>query len=315
MSLLGTVGGAVLPVVAVAAVGYLLGRFRDVDPDPLNAVTVYVLAPALVFHTMATTTLAGATLVGIVLGAAALTLTMAFVAEGLGRLRGATEPMLGAFVLVTAFPNVGNFGIPLAEFAFGQTGRSVAVVMTVAQGVLLYTVGIYVAARGEGDDVVANLRRVFELPLIYAVGAALALRRLGLVPPAGSTAMATVEMVGLASIPVMLLVLGLQLTGVSVEGTLGPVGVASGLKLLVAPVVGLAVALVVGFRDPVVARTFVLLTAGPAAVTGIILVGAFGDRDDEQAEEFVSATVLVTTVGSLVTVTALVALLETGMLV
>lgn len=315
MSLLGTVGGAVLPVVAVAAVGYLLGRTRDVDPDPLNAVTVYVLAPALVFHTMATTEIAGGTLLGIVLGSAAVTIGMIVVAEAVGRLMGAGEPMLGALVLVTAFPNVGNFGIPLSEFAFGETGRSVAVVMTVAQGVLLYSIGIYVAARGEATDPLSNLRRVFELPLIYAVGAALALRWLDLLPPAGSTAMGTVEMVGLASIPVMLLVLGLQLTDVSVDGTLGRVGVASGLKLLVAPVVGIGVALAIGFGDSTVARTFVLLAAAPAAVTGIILVGAFGDRDDAKAEGFVSATVLVTTVGSLVTVTALVALLETGLLV
>lgn len=313
MSLLGTVGGAIVPVVAVAALGFVLGRRKAVDPAPLNTVTVYVLAPALVFHTMATTQIPGRTLLGITIGSVAVSVLLVLTAEGWGRLRGQTEPMLGALVLVTAFPNVGNFGIPLAEFAFGQTGRSVAVVMTVVQGVLLYTVGVYVAARGDEGTVRSNLRRVFELPLVYAVVAALGLRLVDLVPDHGSTTMETIELLGLSSIPLMLLVLGLQLTDVRFEGTIRRVGVASGLKLLVAPVLGIAVAMAIGFEDPTIARTFVVLVAAPTAVTGIILVGAFGD-EDARAEQFVSATVLVTTVASLVTVTALIALLELGVL-
>ena len=314
MSLLGTVGGAVAPVVAVAAVGFLLGRFKGVDPDPLNTVTVYVLAPALVFHTLATTAIPSGTIIGIVLGLLVLNAVMILIAESWGRLRNHPDTLVSALVLVTAFPNVGNYGIPLAEFAFGETGRSVAVLATVVQGILLYTVGIFIAARGTGGDWRADLRRVFELPLVYAVVAALVTRWFDLIPPTSSTILETVELVGLSSIPVMLLVLGLQLTNVSIDGTLGQVGVASGMKLILAPILGIAIALAIGFQDPTVARTFVVLAAAPAAVTGIILVGAFGRDGDARAEEFVSATVLVTTVGSLVTATVLVAVLESGLL-
>jgi len=57
VSLLGIFATAILPIVAVAAVGYALGRYRDVEADALNTITVYVLAPALVVHSLATSQL------------------------------------------------------------------------------------------------------------------------------------------------------------------------------------------------------------------------------------------------------------------
>lgn len=89
---------AILPIIVVAGVGFLLGRFRDVDPGALNTVTVYVLAPALVFHSLATTTLSGGELVRVTLGVAAFHLLMLAIAEGVGRLSGETESLLSVLV-------------------------------------------------------------------------------------------------------------------------------------------------------------------------------------------------------------------------
>ena len=313
MSLLGIFATAILPVIAVAAIGFALGRLKDVRPGGLNTVTVFVLAPALVIHSLATSELAGSTIAEIVVTVALFTAVMIALAEAIGRASGRSEPILGAFVLVVIFPNVGNFGIPLADFAFGPIGRSIAVLVTALQGVLLYTVGVYVAARGGQGDARANVKRMLSIPLVYAVILALAARWLGVVPPEESTLMQTLELLGNASIPVMLLILGIQLSGVDVEGTLRPVSVASGVKLFVAPVVALGAAVVVGFENATVARVVVLLLAAPTAVTPIILVGAFStDTDGITASEFVSATVFLTTVASVVTVTALVAILQSG---
>ena len=316
MSLLGIFATAILPIVVVAAVGYALGRFNEVEPDALNTITVYVLAPALVVHSLATSSLTGGTILAIVVAVGLFTAVMVGIGELVGRLTGQTEPMLGAFVLVSVFPNTGNYGIPLADFAFGPTGRSVAVLVTALQAVLLFTVGIYIAARGGETSPLGDMKRVFGVPLVYAVVVALAARYLGVVPPADSTLMTTLELVGNASIPVMLLILGIQLAGVDTEGTLQPVGVAAALRLVVAPVVATLVVLLVGFGDSTVARVVVLLLATPTGVTTIILVGAFSSVGDGlDPNEFTSATVLVTTVASVVSVTALVAVLQSGLLV
>ncbi|KAB1197079.1 MULTISPECIES: AEC family transporter [Haloferax] len=326
MSLLSIFVTALLPILAIGAVGFVLGRTRDVDPDPLNTVTVYVLAPALVFYSLATTELAGATLATITAGVVVYHVVMILVAGGIARLAGISEPLLGALVLVSAFPNSGNYGIPVSSFAFGDTGRSTAVVYLAVQGVLIYTLGVYIASRGatgtsEGDDDPpawrVGIARVLKIPLVYAVVAALAARWLGVVPPTTIPAMQTLKLVGDSSIPVMLLILGIQLAGADLGSTLREVGLVAVLKMAVAPAVAVGIVLVTGFGDPVVARTFVLESAMPAAVTPLILVGEFGDTAGSTVPvaEFVSAAVFATTLLSVPILSILIFLLDAGVVV
>ena len=308
---------AILPIVAVGGVGYLLGSVRDVDTDALNTVTVYVLAPALVLYSLATTTLGQSTLARLTVAVVAFHLLAILVAEVAGRAVGASRTALAALVLVTAFPNTGNYGIPVSNFAFGTTGRATAVVALSVQAVLIYTVGVYVAGRGSGGGVLAGVRRVFSVPLVYAVAVALLARWFGVVPPTDSTAMTTLQLVGDSAIPVMLLLVGIQLARTDVGSTLSAVGGAVGLKMVVAPILGVGVAVAVGFSDPVVARTFVLETAMPSAVTPVILVGEFaeGEVAGVPVTEFVSTAILATTLASVVTLTAVIAILRTGAVV
>jgi predicted permease len=308
---------AILPIVAVGGVGYLLGSLRDIETDSLNTVVVYVLAPALVFHSLATTTLAGSTLVRITAAVVLFHLGAILVAEVAGRAVGASPTALAALILVTAFPNTGNYGIPVSNFAFGETGRATAVVALSVQAVLIYTLGVYIAGRGSAGGVAAGVRRVFSVPLVYAVVAALLARWLDVLPPADASAMSTLQLVGDSAIPVMLLVVGIQLARTDVGSTLSAVGGAVALKMVVAPVLGVGVALAVGFSDPVVARTFVLETAMPSAVTPIILVGEFaeGEVAGVPVGEFVSTAIFATTLVSVVTLTAVIAILQTGVVV
>jgi hypothetical protein len=320
VSLVSIFGTAILPIVAIAAAGFLLGRLRDVEVGPLNTVTVYVLAPALVFHSLATTDLGGETLLGIGLGVVCFTAAMTVVAETVGRSLGETEPLLGAFVLVSVFANAGNYGIPVSEFAFGSVGRSTAVVYLVAQSVAMYTLGVYVAARGNDGDWREGVRAVFTIPLVYAVAAAALARALAVVPPADSATMEAVGLVGDAAIPVMLLILGIELAGTDYTGAAVRVAPAVGLKMLVAPVVAVGVVTLVGTVvafDPTVARVFVLECAMPAAVTPLILTGEFAGEavDDMDPMAYASTTVLVSTLLSIPMLTALIALLEAGVVV
>ena len=196
MSLLSIFATAILPIIAIAAAGFVLGTFRDIDVEPLNPVTVYVLVPALVFHSIATTDLGGETLVKVLLGVGVFIVLMAVIAEGVGRALGEEEPIHSALVLVSAFSNCGNYGIPLSEFAFGTIGRATAVLYLVGQSVVIYTVGVYLASRSGGARGLGALRMVFELPLVYAVVLAAGVRWLGVLPPTDGTVMTTIKLVG-----------------------------------------------------------------------------------------------------------------------
>lgn len=314
MSLLGIFATAIFPIVAIAAVGFALGRLREVRVDPLNTITIYVLAPALVFHSLTTTALGGGTLLSIAAAVFLFTVVMWLLADGTGRILGKTEPILGSFVLVSIFPNAANLGIPVSEFAFGSVGRSTAVIFIAAQSVAMYTLGVYLAARGEGDDWHSGLRAVFEIPLIYIVAAALFVRYLGVAPPADAALMETLKLVGDSSIPVMLLILGIELADVDYGAAILQVIPAVGMKLLLAPVVAVGIAFLVDFRNPTVARVFVLECAMPTAVTTLILTGEFAEAvpDGMDATEFAGTVIFVSTIVSMPLLTGLIALLQSG---
>ncbi len=313
--LLAIFGSAIGPIVAIAAVGYLLATLKEIDPEPLNTAVVYVLAPALVFHSLATTELEAATLVRVTVGVVAFTAAMWAVAELAGRAVGEREPALSGLVLVAIFTNSGNLGIPVSDFAFGPVGRQTAVLFLSVQSVLMYTVGVYVASRSSGSAGLEGVRRVFYIPLVYAVVAALGARALALVPPADTAAMETLGLVGDASIPLMLLILGIQLARADTASAVSRAWPATALKTVVAPLVGLGVAVLIGFENPTVARVFVLETAMPAAVTPLVLVIEFADgarTEGVLVSEYVSTGVLLTTLLSVPILTAMIALLQSG---
>lgn len=318
MALLDIFASAILPIVAIAAVGVALGRTREVDPAPLNTAVVYVLAPALVLHSLMATSFGGDTLVRLTVAVTAYTFGMVVLVELLGRLLGQRDPLLSVLVLVAAFPNAGNYGIPVSSFAFGVEGRGTAVLYIAVQSVLMYTVGVYVASRSGGSAGLGAVKRVFRIPLIYAVAVGLLARWVGVVPPAESTTMETLGLVGDAAIPVMLLILGIQLANTDYGAALPQLGAATVLKMAVAPVVAAGVALAVGFENPTVARTFVLECAMPSAITPLILLIEFaGDAEvgGVTVPEFVSTAVAVTTVVSVPLLTVVIALLQSGAVV
>lgn len=310
-SLFDVFASAVAPPLAIAALGYLLGRWKEIDIEPLSTVTIYLLLPALVFHSLVTMPLGGDTallLVGVIV---VFTAVMAAATATVGRLIGETGSVLSGATLSAAFPNVGNFGIPVATFAFGDIGRTTAVVFVVVQNVLMYTAGVYVLSRsGENRGRAAAIERVLGLPLTYAVIVAGVALAFGLVPPADGATMQAIEMLGNASIPLFLIILGLQLANMAPKSTVARVLPTVGLKLLLAPVVAAVAAVAVGLADVTAGQAFIVLAAGPAAVTPLVLTIEF--TDDTGAElspaDYVGTVILLTILGCLPIITGLILL-------
>lgn len=315
MGFLDAMTTAVLPVVAIAAAGYGYATVREVDVEPLADVTLNLLVPALVFHTLATTALGGAAALRVAVGVVAVICAMVALAYAAGRLFAVDRRLMSPLVLASAFPNSGNLGIPLSTFAFGATGRTVAVLFVTVQGLVVYTLGVAVAARGRFSAREA-VTEVFRLPLVYAATAALAARWLGVVPPASGAAMTTLELVGNASIPLLLLILGAQLADIEFGAVTG-VALPSALKLGLAPVVGAAIVLALGVRDATVAAVFVLECATPSAILPLLLTLTYepdAPAGAATASEYLSTTILVTTLASLLTLAGMIVLLQSGVL-
>ncbi|MFB6132554.1 MAG: AEC family transporter [Halanaeroarchaeum sp.] len=315
MTFVEAVRTAILPVLAIAGVGVVLGRYRDVSVETLSTVTIYVLVPALVFSSLATTSLGGSAVVSILVGVVAFTILMIGMAEVGARAIGESGPLRSGMVLTSAFSNAGNYGIPLSAFAFGAVGRSTAILYISVQAVLMYTVGVYVAGRGASGRRSGAFFEIFKLPLAYAVIAAGLARALDLVPPPGGVVMQTITLTGDAAIPVMLVMLGVQLANTDYGGTISRVWAPTALKMVVAPIVAVAIALAIGFTDPAVGRVFVLESAMPAAVTSLLLTIEYGGESGLEAAEYVSTAILVTTLLSIPILAVLIGILQSGALI
>jgi len=309
--------GAVGPILGVAVVGYLLGRTTGLDVGPLNTAGLYVLVPALAFHSILTTGLGGGEVLKLAVGVVAYAAVMIAIAWVVGRVVGTSGALLGALMLAAAFPNSGFVGIPLSEFAFGDVGRTTAVLYLTIQNLLVYTVGVYIASNGAGRGVREAVVEIFRLPLIYAVLAAVALRVLGAVPATDAAVVETIGAVGEAAIPVMLLILGIQLAKTDVTAVTRSAA-PSVLKLVAAPVVAVGIALALSFGDATVAKVFVLESATPTAVIPLALTIEYADDlavDGITAPEYLSTAIFVTTVASVAMLTLLVAGLQAGVVI
>lgn len=295
----------VLPVVLIAAVGFILGRRLNLDPRPLSGLTLYGLTPALLMWSLAGAGLAASEVADIALFA--VLLTAALMVAGLIAARGfgLDGPRRMALLLSTVFMNAGNYGLPVVLFALGQEALERAAVFVVVQSLLTHSLGIAIASQGRsggGVEVGRAIRAVFTQPAFYAGLLGFGLRAWGDAAPA--LVMRPLEMLAAAAVPVLLLLLGVQMARVRPQPALvGDITLATVLRLGLSPVLALLIAGWLQMPD-LTARVLILEAAMPSAVVATVLAIEF-----DALPEMVSSTALATTVASLATVTALLALI------
>jgi predicted permease len=286
-----------LPLILIAGVSYILGRCTHLDAGPLARVTFYLFNPSLVFVTLATTT-ASQQLMGrlALLKVLVCVILILFSLVAARRLR-CSGPAGSALALSAAFANSGNFGLSVSEYAFGQAGLALAVICYVTDNAMINSLGVYLAARGRAS-VRHSVLQVFLNPALYAVPLGLVAKRFGWVLPLPLER--PLEMLGRAAVPTMLVVLGLQLAALPVDRRHWRlIGLATFLRLAVAPLLALVLAIPLGLSG-LARQVGVLEVAVPTAVTASIIASRY-DAEPNQ----VAGSVLVSSLLSLVTVTAL----------
>ena len=248
-------------------------------------------APCLVFSTLTKSHLALAE-VGHLAGAAICCLLLA------AALSTVVLKLSGLSVRVylpsLMFPNIGNMGLPVCLFAFGDTGLAMAMIMFAATSAVQFSIGPAIAA---GRLEVGGL---FKVPFVYAVLVALLVAGLGL--PLPQWLVNTADLAAGPAITLMLLSLGVALAGLRAASLKRALALST-LRLGMGAAVGLAVSAAFGFEGA--SRGVVIIeSAMPVAVFNYL----FAVRYDNRPEE-VAGMILVSTVMSYLTLPLLVAVL------
>jgi len=291
----------VLPIFAIALVGFLLERRVSGSVRTLSTITFNALSPCLVFTQLVTSRLSGSDVVHMALYCVLLTAGMGIAGGLLAMLLHLERKALSSFLLVVLFSNSGNYALPLILFAFGAEALAYASVYFVTSAILVYTVGVFIAARGV-QDLGSAARRLLRVPALYALAAAGLLSLFHVTPP--KTLMRPVGMLSDAALPMMILVLGMQLKRAVVPTRPRVVGAAVALSLIVSPIIGFGLATLLGFSGAARAAA-ITLASMPAAVITTVLALEF-DLDSS----FVTSTVFLSTLLSPLTLVPLIAWLQ-----
>lgn len=290
----------VLPVFLVIGTVALAQLWLHLNVSTLSRAAFYLFVPALVFDTLAGSDVSGAEIGRILV--VVILLTAALWALGLlaGRLLRLQGPTQAAFLVAILLMNAGNYGLSVNLFAFGEAGLARASVYFTLSALLSSSLGVYLSARGRASARQA-LRRVAGVPLIYgaALGLLVNLAHFTVPEPLDKA----IHLLGQATVPVMLTVLGLRLAEtfrtrqrVVHVPALGAVAI---IRLIVAPALAWLLSGLVGLGG--LARDVTVLeSAMPTAVITTILATEF---DSDPA--FAALSVLVTTLASLGTLTIL----------
>jgi len=281
----------IAPTFFVVIVGYLFGRLTKANMGPIIDISMYVAVPALAFHSMITSDIVisqAAKLWASCLIIMAGTLVCALL------LFAVLKQRHSGLYLPIVFTNFINIPLPIIFLAFGPEGAAQAILMYIPQGLILYSLGVYVAS-GE-KDIRSGVRVMLRTPLIYAAILGLALNLLNV--PIPKVVVDSVSLLGQAGVPLMLLILGVSIG--RFRFTQMPLtAAASFLRVGAGFAFGILAVWLLGLVD--VTRAVVLFEAAmPSAVFVSVLAAKYKNE-----QELVSSVVLTTTLMAIPVIPAL----------
>lgn len=274
----------VAPVLLVALVGFIWARSgAKFDTGMITSLVMMLGTPCLVVDTFVRVQPSPAAFAEMLAAGVSLFVGYAVVALVVLKLAGLPiRDYQGALM----FPNMGNMGLPLSLFAFGDQGLALAIVLFALSAIGNFTIGTSIAA-GTMDP-----RALARMPIIYAVALSLVIIITGLQLPEWFEN--ALHLVAGIPVPLMLVALGVSLSRLKAR-SLPKALFLSLVRLIGGFGIGLLVCWIFDLQDP--ARGVVMLqSCMPTAVFNYLFAERYG-RDAPG----VAGVVLISTLLSFIT--------------
>lgn len=290
----------IFPIMLISMAGFVLGRTIKIDTRSIGRVSFYFFNPVLVFNILLANKLPVTEMFNTAVFTILVTLGSGLIALLGGQILKLDKKTQISTLLTSMFANNGNYGLPLIAFAFGEQALSHASLYFVFASLITNTLGIFIASMGHMSIKQAFLG-IFRIPTIYAVMAALLINSLNLTMPLPIER--TVSILTGAGVPVMILLLGLELSNMKWTNSFKALGLAASVRLIVGPLLGVGFAALLGMQG-VGMKAGIVDASMSSAVANANLASEY-----ELDSSLVAATILVTTLISPLTLTPLILLL------
>ncbi len=308
--------GLITPFFALIALGLVCGRVFRHSVDGLawlNVFVVYLALPALFFQLLSKTPVEKLASAGFITATTLGTfvifvfgLTLALLGNR-GDLRAATVQGLAG-----AYGNIGFMGPGLALAAFGPDAAVPVALIFCFDNTLHFVMAPLMMAVGSdrqrslGRIVLSILRKILTHPFIVATIVGVVAAILHLTPP--DPVDRFLELLAKAAAPCALFTMGVSIALRPLNRVPGELGLILPIKLLLHPLLIWGLLIALGPFDPVWVATAILLASLPTATNVFVIAQQYGVWTERA-----SASVLMTTVASIVTVTLVLALLSSGL--
>lgn len=279
----------VLPAFLIFLSGFLVQKKFQVSIRSISVISLYIMLPALTFHTFFTIKLnvqiLYAAAVSILLMIALMAITR--VVSRMLRYDAVGE---SSMMLVTVFMNSGNYGAPIVLFAFGRPGFEFAVLIMVFHLILMSIFGVYLASRGK-QSASTSFKNILKMPSVYAMVLGLLFQALHFQMP--DSFLQAFDLVGQASVPTVMILLGMQLAELTLKDfDWKAIWLGTFIRLILSPLLTWAICLLFPLQ-PLLQTVLILTAAMPSAVTVLMYAIEFDAKP-----QFVSSTTFVSTVVS-----------------
>jgi len=307
----------ILPLFGLIVIGFISARLtkRPVEQMGwLNFFIIYIALPSLFFKLLAKTPVEELASWGFIGTNIGVTFAIFLLTFGFGLLsskgRIADSTMQG---LAGAYGNIGYMGPALAILAFGEKAAVPVALIFCFENILHFAnapalMAVSGARQGSLGAMVAGvIRSILLHPFIIATAFGVAAAFLGVSPPAPIERL--ISYLAQAAAPCALFAMGVTLALRPLNRVPPELGYIVPMKLIIHPLLMYLALSYAGSFDPVWVFTAVLMAALPTATNVFVIGQQYGVW-----VERVSATILVTTILSVFTVSALLYAIKSGTL-
>ncbi|MFP4258944.1 MAG: AEC family transporter [Desulfovermiculus sp.] len=209
-----------------------------------------------------------------------------------------------SFILACSMVNIGNFGLPLIYFTFGQEAVPISVIIFVVFNIPLSTLAIFLSSdKGHTKDMLID---VLKFPIFQAMVVALCFTSFGWQLPSGLAK--GVHLMAQGAIPLLIFVLGLQLATISLSRDWAvyawAIIAAIAIRLLASPLAADHILALFSFST-LEHNAALVQTSGPSAILPLMYAIKF-----KRSPELLAALIFSTTVVSGISLPLVISLLS-----
>ena len=250
------------------------GFIKEEGTSSFMNIVLYITLPSLIFVSMTSDVKWDYFIQGMFIPITSIILILIILlfAFFLGQLISVRTEKIGTFMILSSMPNSGFLGFPIVFSIFGKEALVYAILFDFAATIAFFTIGIIVLRRGFLLD---KSLKMFSNPALIVVILGLTVNGFGIKIP--NTLVESLNILGNATIPIIMLVIGYRLADIKFKmNTINlELITITFIKLIFFPYIAYIILLYLNI-DPLVKAVIIIESAMPSMMATPVLVQKYG---------------------------------------